>query len=250
MDARLLGSGGWMPTDARECCCLFVRKDDRALVIDAGTGLRRLVTDPALLDGVSRVDIALTHFHLDHVYGLAFLPAIEPPVHVWAAGHALAERPADEIVHRLLDPPFLLPEPEGIWELVAEVHELELPQAEIGPFRIDLRIQPRHTNPTLAYRIDGKLVYCTDTAYDEDNAAFARGAAVLFHEAFHPGESTEDPTHTAAGEAARIAAAAGVEHLVLIHISPRGVDEEELLRVARTRFPATELGRDGLVVGA
>jgi hypothetical protein len=29
--------------------------------------LRRLITAPELLDGVERIDIVLTHFHLDHV---------------------------------------------------------------------------------------------------------------------------------------------------------------------------------------
>ena len=55
---------------------MLVRRGEDALVLDAGTGLQRLVADPALVDGVRRLDVVLTHFHLDHVCGLAYLPAL------------------------------------------------------------------------------------------------------------------------------------------------------------------------------
>src|SRR5262249_43082872 len=50
--ATILGSGGFVPTGRRETSSLLLRgsgpeADGRAVVIDAGTGLRRLVTHPA-----------------------------------------------------------------------------------------------------------------------------------------------------------------------------------------------------------
>ena len=60
MELVLLGSAGWIPTGSRETCCALVRQGSEALVIDAGTGLRRLLTDPALLDGVRNVTIVLS----------------------------------------------------------------------------------------------------------------------------------------------------------------------------------------------
>jgi ribonuclease BN (tRNA processing enzyme) len=68
------------------------------------------------------------------------------------------------------------------------------------------------------------------------------------HEAFHTAESCDQNGHTAAGEAGRLAAAAGVERLVLIHLHPLLRDESELLGFARAHFAATEVGRDGLVI--
>jgi ribonuclease Z len=127
------------------------------------------------------------------------------------------------------------------------VHELGR-EAEIGPFRVEARVQPFHNGPTLALRVNGELVYCTDTAYDEENAGFARGARVLLHEAFHAADETDDAQHSASGEAGRIAAVAGVERLVLVHVSPLGVDEDALAAFARARFEAAEVGRDGLVL--
>jgi ribonuclease BN (tRNA processing enzyme) len=246
VDVRLLGSGGWMPTDARETSCLYVRDGDRVLLVDAGTGLRRIRTDAELLEGVDRVDVVLTHFHLDHVVGLSYLPGIEVPVHVWAGGQVSVGAPSLELVHRLLDPPFLLRDADAVADLVQDVHELQPPGVEIGPFRVDVRVQTKHPSPTLALRVNGVLAHCTDTAYDEENVEFAREARVLLHEAFHAADTTDDEGHTASGEAGRLAAAAGVGRLVLIHPGPVTTDEEALLSFARRHFSATELGRDGM----
>ncbi len=56
MRATLLGSGGWLPTDRRETTCVLLREGSDALLLAAGTGLRRLVTDAGLLDGVERLN--------------------------------------------------------------------------------------------------------------------------------------------------------------------------------------------------
>jgi ribonuclease BN (tRNA processing enzyme) len=242
MEARLLGSGGWMPTDERETTCLYVRQGAHVLLVDAGSGLRRLVTEPALLDGVERLSIVLTHFHIDHLCGLPFLHDLEHVAEreVWGAGDAVLGMPTEELLHRLLDPPFF-----PSFGLPATVHELAPPHASIGDFEVELRVQPRHAHPTLAVRVDS-LAFCTDTAYDEDNVAFATGARVLCHEAFHAAETTDDRGHTASGDAARLAAAAGVDRLVLVHVDPLLGDDEKLLRFARPHFPAAEVGRDGL----
>jgi ribonuclease BN (tRNA processing enzyme) len=237
-----------MPTDPRETSCLFVRNGRNALTIDAGTGFRRLVTDPELLDGIDRLAIVLTHFHLDHTIGLAYLPGLEVPVELWAPGRAVNGTPALDLVRRLLDPPFLLKEPEDLWKHVEEVRELETPETSIGPFDVGVRVQSKHAAPTLALRFGDAFAYCTDTARDEANIEFVRGARVLFHEAFFSDDTTDDDGHTAAGDAARVAAAAGVERLVLVHVNPTERSDDDLLRAARRHFPATELGRDGLAL--
>ena len=209
--------------------------------------MRRLVTEPELLEGVRRVSVVLTHFHLDHTVGLAAAPALaEAEIReVWAPGR-LHGSTADEYIHRLLDPPFLGSESESvIGSLLTAVHELE-GDAEVGPFRLETRVQPLHAGPTLGLKVNGVLAYCTDTAADDATVGFVRGARVLLHEAFRAADETDDTTHTAAGEAARIAAAAGVERLVLMHVNPELADDAELLRHARPHFAATEVGRDGL----
>ena len=248
MDVKLLGTGGWMPTDRRETACVYFRDGAEVLVLDAGTGFRRLVTDPTLLDGVERLSVVLSHFHLDHTAGLVCLPGLKhvPAREIWAPGRLVAREPAEELIHRLLDPPFLAGDPGDVTRVFATaVNELGR-DVEIGPFHVELRVQPLHNGPTLALKVNGKLAYCTDTAYDEENVPFVRGAETLLHEAFWPSDTTDDVQHSAAGEAARIAAAAEVDRLLLVHVSPLVQDEDELVAAARERFPATEVAVDGL----
>jgi glyoxylase-like metal-dependent hydrolase (beta-lactamase superfamily II) len=82
-----------MPSEQRETTCVLVRDGARALVLDAGSGLRRLVDEPTLLDGVARLDVVLTHFHLDHVCGLAYTPALPLRPTLWAPGRWLYDTP-------------------------------------------------------------------------------------------------------------------------------------------------------------
>ena len=245
MQVKVLGSGGYVPTDRRETACALVRNGTEALCIDAGSGARRLLSDPALLDGVERLHVVLTHFHLDHILGLFFLPAVKPSVEIWAAGPALEATENEDLLRRVLGPPFA---PRSFVSGFAAIHELGVGDVRVGPFDVRTRIQLRHSNPTLALRFADDLVWCTDTAFDEENAEFARGVRVLFHEAFYPAEHTDDPGHTASGEAAQIAAAAQAQRLVLIHVNPALDDEERMLAYARPAFAATEVARDGIAV--
>ena len=228
---------------------MYSRDGDEVLLLDAGSGLRRLVSDPSLVAGAERLTIVLTHFHLDHTIGLVYVPALKdvPVREIWAPGRVVAGISGEELVHRVLDPPLLAARPADVFgDIFTGVHELGDGPIEIGRFSLETRVQPLHTTPSVALKLDGWLAYCTDTAYDEENAGFARGCRVLLHEAFYAAEESEDRIHSGAGEAARIAAAAGVERLVLVHVHPRLRDDEELLAFARPSFAAVEAGRDGL----
>ena len=62
--------------------CVEVRgADGTLLVLDAGTGIRRL--GAGLGRSVRRVHLLLTHLHMDHIQGLGFFdPLFEPDVEV------------------------------------------------------------------------------------------------------------------------------------------------------------------------
>ena len=242
MSALLLGSGGWIPTPERATCSALLREDDRALVIDAGTGISHLITTPGLLEGVSTIDIVLTHFHLDHVVGLAYLPALqvpEPP-RVHGPGEWLYSTPTAEILARLIGPPLFV----ELATITSGVGEIGADGLSLGPFEVRTRVQERHTDPTLALRIGDELTYCTDTAYDEENASFARGSRILAHEAWWTRDAPRDESaHSAAGEAARVALDAGVERLAMIHVRP-GAEDDRLVDEARSVFDASVVGTD------
>jgi ribonuclease BN (tRNA processing enzyme) len=197
------------------------------------------VTEPTLLEGVERLHVALSHFHLDHVAGLAALSGRDVAREIWMPGRLLTGIPAGELLERLVGPPFFT----GAGE-VGEARELG-DATEIGPFAIRVRVQPQHPGRSVAIRVGEELTYCTDTRYDPENVEFARDSAVLLHESFRGGDATDDPGHTAAGEAGRLAASAGVHRLVLMHVNPVGDAEDELRAAAQAHFAATETGRDG-----
>jgi ribonuclease BN (tRNA processing enzyme) len=164
------------------------------------------------------------------------------PVEIWA------RPPAGALLHRLLDSPFLLAGDQTLEDGIDAVHDLDPAGARIGPFDLRVRVQPLHPDTSYAFRFGDELAYCTDTAYDDENAEFAHGVRVLAHDAMHPGDSTDDPSHTTSGESARLARAAEVERLVLIHTSPTLRDDAELLEHARPVFANAEVGRDLLVL--
>ncbi|HEY6891717.1 MAG TPA: MBL fold metallo-hydrolase [Solirubrobacter sp.] len=217
MNAWLLGSGGWIPTAARETTCVLVRDGEHALILDAGTGLQHAAP---YLDGVTRIDIALTHFHLDHVFGLSYLPSLPVVPEIWAPGAWLYDRPSQEILGPVS--PF-----------VDTVRELRAHQ-RIGAFDLRARAQPRHWHPTAGLRIGDRLALLTDTAYDPGSAPFARGVDHLLHEAWSL-DGNPSPA-----EAAQVARDANARRLTLVHLHPQA-DEAALLAAA----PGAALGRDG-----
>jgi ribonuclease BN (tRNA processing enzyme) len=243
MDGFLLGSGGWIPTMKRQTCCALLREDDHALLIDAGTGIQRLLERPELLEGIAVVDVVLTHFHLDHVVGLSYLPALplpEPPT-IWASGQLLARSPTRAILDRLLGPPFFS---APLASIVGAVHEIPGRSFEVGPFRIATRVQERHAEPTLALRVGDALTYCTDTAPDPSNVPFAAGSRSLLHEAWYAADTSDDGNHSAGGDAGRIARESQVECLILIHINPLLESDEQLAASVSKEFKSAEVGVD------
>ena len=200
---------------------MLVRRGDAALVLDAGTGLRRLVTEPERLDGVTRIDIALTHFHLDHVCGLAYLAALPVPPTVWAPGAWLYGTPSAELLAPLLSAP-ISPFSER-----PPIHELRAGEQAIGPFTLTARAQPRHWAPTAGLRVEDRLALITDTGYDPGSAELARGVDHLLHEAWTPGDGCDG----SAQDAERVAREAGAHRLTFVHLhphDPRGYDGIQL----------------------
>jgi ribonuclease BN (tRNA processing enzyme) len=242
--ATILGSGGFVPTGRRETTSLLLLPegdDAHAVVVDAGTGIRRLITDRALIAGRTRLDVLLTHFHIDHVCGLAYLAQLRDlDVHIHGPGAALYGTPTAEILARMFFSPPLMP--VTLDQLGVSVGELAPGDASFGALAIQARRQDRHTNPSLGIRVGDALAWCTDTEEDPGTVPFARGARVLAHDAWNPPAA---PGHAEPAAAAQVAVDAGAERLVLIHVPPMA-DEAELHARAAAVHPHVTVATDGL----
>jgi ribonuclease BN (tRNA processing enzyme) len=246
----ILGGGGWFPAHGRQTACALLRDGESAILIDAGTGVGRLIERPQLLHGVSRLDIVLTHFHLDHVAGLAYLPAIGvcEQTTVWGPGALLYGASTQSVLEWLSHEPF---HPVALEDQDIEVRDLPADEVELAGVRVHMRRQDRHSAPSLGLRFDDALAWITDTAHDAGSAQFAAGCRMLAHEAwFESGAPRNPEIHSSARQAAQVATDAGIDRLLLIHLPPFALGVEDLLLEARSGVPGTLAADDGADVSA
>jgi phosphoribosyl 1,2-cyclic phosphodiesterase len=222
--------------------CVEVRgADGTVLVLDAGTGIRRLgATLPGTL---CRVDVLLTHLHMDHLQGLGFFaplynPAVE--VHIWGpAGPMLSLR---ERLSRYMSPPLF---PVRLRDAPCRLHLHEVPCGEvtIGAFTVSAAFVC-HPGPTVGYRIadaEAVLAYITDhepalgvPAFPlhrdwTSGAGLAAGADLLIHDAQYSQEEYSEHVgwgHSSLQHTLAFAALAGVKHLVPFHHDPTHTDAD------------------------
>jgi ribonuclease BN (tRNA processing enzyme) len=241
----ILGGGGWFPAHGRQTACALLRRGETAVLIDAGTGVGRLVVQPSLLDGISRLDIVLTHFHLDHVAGLAYLPAALRACEqktVWGPGKLLYGTSTRALLETVSHEPF---HPVPLEDQAIDVRDLPDREIDFGGIRMTVRRQDRHSVPSLGLRFGDELAWITDTAYDADSAAFARGCRALAHEAWYTAGNPRHPEiHSSAAQAAHVAAEAGIDRLLLMHLPPFELELYDLLAEARLEVPDAIIADD------
>lgn len=262
MDVTLLGTMGWMPRGTRETTCFAVRTDSDLLLFDAGTGLRRLL-DPEhayLVEGAAEVHLFLSHYHLDHVCGLAYLSGVLPgrDVVIHPPGEALTGVDPLAAVAGLVRRPY------------NPVDLIEMRRVRVEPTREGendvaghvVRVRPQqHTDISVSFRLDDELVVATDTQVDPAAADFAAGAALWLHEAWYwaadPGLAAVPEelrpgyaAHSEATAVAGLAAEAGVGRLIFVHLNPLAGEDSFLpMRdAARGVFPHTDIVDDGTAV--
>ena len=244
--------------------CVEIEAGDTRIVLDAGTGLRRL-GDALMLEGKPvEATLLVSHFHWDHIQGLPFfVPAYAPTTKLTIAGMAPRTTVRDALAHQMTAPHF----PVDLEDLGARIDWREVRAGnkfEVGDALVTVA-KLNHPGGVLAYRVDfdGKsVVYATDTEHysclDPVLVNLASDADVLIYDAQYlpseysgsKGRSKVGWGHSTYEVGCDIAQAAGVEKLVLFHHDPARTDEgvAEIERAAREIVPGARAAREGMVL--
>jgi phosphoribosyl 1,2-cyclic phosphodiesterase len=264
---KVWGARGSVPSPGPETtryggntsCVQVTLSDGTVLALDAGTGIRTLGL--AMPQDGTRVNILLTHLHLDHIQGLMFFaPAFRPTSEIVIWGPEAPDASLQDRIARYISAPL---SPVEVRELPCDVSFREAPHTEwqIGPATLRAA-SVTHRGPTLGYRItegDESLCYIpdhepglgVDLAGDDDEwisgFELARGAKLLLHDCQYT--DTEYPHHvgwghSALGDALTFARRVEPERLMLFHHDPLHTDDflDSLHGAAIDRW--TELGGD------
>ena len=216
--------------------------DGSVVVLDAGTVARplgiHLEEDPP-----PRIDLLLTHLHLDHLEGLAFFaplwwPRARCELHIW--GPASPLRSLEDRIATYMSPPLF---PVHLSDVPSHPVFHDVPEDEWQIGAATLSAQPiSHPGPTVGYRLDedGKVfVFMPDhePALGVDlktvspdwisGYGVAHGADVLLHD----GQYTEEEYarkvgwgHSSTDHVVTFAQIAKVRRLVLFHHDPLHTD--------------------------
>jgi phosphoribosyl 1,2-cyclic phosphodiesterase len=172
MKVKVWGARGSVPAPGPEMnryggntsCVQLELSDGSTLILDAGTGIRSLGVGIAAT--MPKVNILLTHLHLDHIQGLMFFaPCFKSESEITIWGPSSPEASLEERIARYISAPL---SPVEVRELPCSVSFLDTPATEwqIGPAKIRAEAVT-HRGPTLGYRITDQgsgvsLTYISD----------------------------------------------------------------------------------------
>jgi ribonuclease BN (tRNA processing enzyme) len=249
MKVTFWGTRGSMATPSRETvryggntsCVSVDGNEGTVLVLDAGTGIRILGQN--MPPDIRRVDILLTHLHMDHIQGLPFFAPLRRKgveIHLW--GPASTTLSLNARLQKYLSPPLF---PVSVRELSADLHFHEVPsdRIEIGEFSVRAQLII-HPNPTIGYRIQcnntvatylpdhepalGALTFPHDKEWTS-GYALAEGSDLLIHDAQYTDEEYQNRTgfgHSSIRQAFQFAKLTNVRHFAPFHYDPTHGDDD------------------------
>jgi phosphoribosyl 1,2-cyclic phosphodiesterase len=232
------GARGSIPVSGKEyvkyggdTTCIEVRsKDNDIIIIDAGTGMRKL-GNMLLAEEKRLVNLLFTHAHWDHLMGFPFFkPIYMKGTRISMYGCPYAQKSIKEILSKAMIAPYF---PVDFGQLQAEIvsHTVCEESFDIGPIHIT-NIQLNHPNQGLGYKLteDGKsFVFLTDNELTlrhaggreyQDYVRFAAGAELLIHDAEYTEtqyKMTKGWGHSVYTDALRLALDAEVGQFGLFH---------------------------------
>jgi phosphoribosyl 1,2-cyclic phosphodiesterase len=263
MKVKVWGARGSVPSPGPETtryggntsCVEVTLEDGTVLALDSGTGIRNLGL--ILAEEGTRINILLTHLHMDHIQGLVFFaPAFQPSSEIVIWGPAAADAPLQDRIARYISAPL---SPVEVRELPCEVEFREAPHSEwqIGTATVRAA-SVTHRGPTLGYRIDEgdtSLCYLPDhepalgAKIEEDDPEWisgyelAHGATLLLHDCQYTDDEYADHVgwgHSRLSDALMFARRVEPERVLLFHHDPLHSDDflDSLYDTALERWSA------------
>lgn len=222
-------------------CVQVIGPEGTMLVLDGGTGIREM--SRSMPCALRRVDVLLTHLHMDHIQGLGFFSCLYRPdleVHIW--GPASPTLDLRSRLMRYLSPPLF---PVHLRDLPCKlfIHDSSNMNTHIGEFHVTSS-QICHPGPTVGYRIEGggqSLAYMPDHEpalgavrflADRDwisGISVARDVDVLIHDSQYTDEEYRARLgwgHSSMKQAMEFARIAEARCLVPFHYDPTHKDDE------------------------
>jgi phosphoribosyl 1,2-cyclic phosphodiesterase len=250
--------------------CVEVSLDDGGLlVLDAGTGIRALGGE-LLERGSHRIQLLLTHLHLDHLEGLRFFAPLwdeRVTLDIWGPPSPVLS--LQERIRRSFSPPLF---PIDLRELPSHVTFRDVPRLpwtlDGASIAADLVLHP---GPTVGYRIeaaDSSFAYLPDhepalagiAGRSTDwisGASIAGDADLLLHDAQYSEDEYEGRIgwgHSSVEAAVEFTRAVAARQLVLFHHEPGHTDdslrrlEDHAQSLAEGGEQAPTLAREGMVL--
>ena len=249
--------------------CVYISIEDQHIILDAGSGIRRLgemLMKREFGSGAGEAHIFLSHTHWDHIMGFPFFaPAYKSGnnITVYGVHNGLEQRISNQQEDEYY--------PVSLSAMGAIIDFFQLRKEEAydleGIWITNKMLN--HPGGSFGYRIDynhKSIVYATDSEYkniDADRRTsfvdFFKDADILIFDAqFTIEESIEKENwgHSTSLQGVDFAAEANVKHLLLFHHDPSYSDQKleailnEAIEYRKKRFPDKEIkisiAREGL----
>jgi len=235
MQLIVLGSGCSVPQPQRSSPGFWLQTSAGTILLDMGADASHRMAQEQL-DWPNLDAIWISHFHLDHLAGLApFLFSTKWSPQTQSRTKPLTvfgPRGLSDLVHKFND--------LNNYRLFEQSFAIRIVEVEADrEFEVLLNIRAKtmvtpHTQESLALKLidadDRSLVYTSDTGFSEELSSFADGVDILLMEcSFRRNKPVQ--THLELVEATRLAAACQPRRLVLTHFYPEW-DQFDLVQEA------------------
>ncbi|MFB0564527.1 MAG: MBL fold metallo-hydrolase [Candidatus Aminicenantaceae bacterium] len=270
MELTFWGVRGTIPVSGRDInkyggqtpCASLVSSKGEIIIIDAGTGIRKLGT--TLIREINnrplQIHILLTHFHIDHIMGFPFFAPLYFPESIITFYAPVSPEDIQIYLSGLMAGRYF---PLEFRDTKSKKKFVKIPEESFTIGGVQVSNCPlSHPQGSVAYNFQENeinVIFATDTEHpeqgiDERLASFVSGAYFLIYDGtFTPEEYKSGKQgwgHSTWLEGTKIAKETKTTKLFISHFNPDHPDSQidKIISLAQKEFPQTEGAREGLKV--